>query len=429
MEIEELCRILCMFLIEIRKQNGDKYLRETLYEIVLSLQHFMCMNGHNLKLPEHPSFVSMRNTLDNRMKELSKTGIVREHSQAQPISIEDKERMWQTGLLDEDTPEQLFNTILYLIGLHFALSACEEHKNLRTGTYLQFKVKVNSNRRKFIQYTEQQSKNYQGGLKNLHNKPKVVDAYENLENPKRCIVHLFEKYIAKRPSHDLKCSHHFYLRPLAKPTNPHIWYSCQQVGTQTLSKVIAKLCDSAGIPGKHTNHSLCSTAATRLFKQNVSEHEISNLTGHHSVAVRNYQRISSDKKVEQSNILYGQKCKNALMSTVTSADNSNFDIGLLMQITDNDSSKAKQPKLQNVSSEPHMNFTPAAVSVKQPIINIQQSEIVVEPVINVCASNLVKTEDGKFVLPPVKVALTININWLYYCQNVFFRMLIGAQVH
>ena len=45
------------------------------------------------------------------MKELSKTGIAREHSQAQPISIEDEEKIWETGLLGEDMPEQLFNTI------------------------------------------------------------------------------------------------------------------------------------------------------------------------------------------------------------------------------------------------------------------------------------------------------------------------------
>lgn len=122
------------------------------------------------------------------MKQLSKTGRVRERNQAQAITIQEEEKLWQTGLLGEDTPEQLFNMILYLIGLHFALRACNEHKNLWTGAYSQFKVKVDDKSRKFLEYIESQSKNYQGGLKNLHQKPKVVQAYENLEDPSRCII-------------------------------------------------------------------------------------------------------------------------------------------------------------------------------------------------------------------------------------------------
>lgn len=55
------------------------------------------------------------------MKQLSKTGKVRERNQAQAITIKQEEKLWQTGLLGEDTLEQLFNTVLYLIRLHFAL--------------------------------------------------------------------------------------------------------------------------------------------------------------------------------------------------------------------------------------------------------------------------------------------------------------------
>ena len=68
MDIDKLCEMLCMFLCEICKQNGDEHPRETLYEIVLSIQHYMSINGRNLKLLEHAGLVKMHNTLDNRMK-------------------------------------------------------------------------------------------------------------------------------------------------------------------------------------------------------------------------------------------------------------------------------------------------------------------------------------------------------------------------
>ncbi len=102
-----------------------------------------------------------------------------------------RKKNWQTGLLGEDTLEQLFNTILYLIGLHFTLHAYDKHKNLCTGAYSQFKIKVDDKGWKYLEYTEAQSKNFQGGLKNLHQKPKVVQAYENVDDPSHCIVHLF----------------------------------------------------------------------------------------------------------------------------------------------------------------------------------------------------------------------------------------------
>ena len=186
--------------------------------------------------------------------------------------------------------------------------------------------------------------------------------------------------------------------------NLHIWYSC----TQTLSKVIAKLCDAAGIPGQHSKDSLQSTAATHLFEENVSEHQILSLTGHYSVAVHNYQRISADKKVEQSNMLYGQKCKLPPAATVTKAEyNPDFDISGATQVLENKEQKSEKPFIEG---EVVVNYQPANVTLKKPRINIQQNEIVVEPVINLQVKDLVMKNNGQIVIPLVKVTLTININ-------------------
>ncbi len=128
--------------MEIRKQNGEEYPRETLYEIVLSLQHYMTMNGRELKLLDHPGLIKMHNTLDNYMKQLSKQGVIRECQQAKPISVKEEDYLWNTGLLSDDTPEKLINMLLYLIGLHFALCECNEHKALKVGFYSQLRIKM-----------------------------------------------------------------------------------------------------------------------------------------------------------------------------------------------------------------------------------------------------------------------------------------------
>ena len=249
-DVDTLCDTMCMFVMEIWKQSSEEYPRETLYEIMLSIQNFLAMNGHNLKLLDNNAFVCLRNTVDNRMKQLSKQGIVRQKNQAQAISVEQEEHMWQSGILGEDTPEKLINTVLYLIGVHFTLCTCDEYKSLKVGTFSQLKIKVDpESNQHYLEYVEHHSKNHHRGIKSLHHKMKTAKAFENLDNPECCIIRLYEKYLLKYPSMDPKYSFDLYLRPLATVSSPNVWYSCQPIGVQMLAKVMAKLAHSAGLPG------------------------------------------------------------------------------------------------------------------------------------------------------------------------------------
>ena len=78
LKIDQLSDILSSFLMEICKQNGEEYPCKTLYKIVLSIQYYMCINGRDIKLLDYLGLVKMRNTLDNRMKQLLKKGVVQE---------------------------------------------------------------------------------------------------------------------------------------------------------------------------------------------------------------------------------------------------------------------------------------------------------------------------------------------------------------
>ncbi len=134
------------------------------------------------------------------MKELSTAGIICHKKQAQPITLQQEEEMWQNGILGNDTPEKLVNTLLYLIGIYFALHAYDEHKNLKVGTYSQLKIKIDPHTNYcYLEYMENQSKNNQGGIKSLHHKTKVAKAFENLENLDRCIMRIFWKVHVKAP--------------------------------------------------------------------------------------------------------------------------------------------------------------------------------------------------------------------------------------
>ena len=84
----------------------------------------------------------------------------------------------------------------------------------------------------------------------------------------------------------------FYLRPQEKPTE-EVWYTRVAIGHNTLSKTVSCLCESGGIKGYFTNHSLRASAATRLFEAGVDEQLIMERTGHSSTTrVRSYKRVT-----------------------------------------------------------------------------------------------------------------------------------------
>ena len=95
-----------------------------------------------------------------------------------------------------------------------------------------------------------------------------------------------------------------------------MWYSYQPLGVGTLSKVIAKLCNAARMYGKYSNHSLRSTAVICMNDENIDEQQITEVTGHKSVAVHKYKRMSMEKQKEMSGVLYGKTKKEAYVNNL-----------------------------------------------------------------------------------------------------------------
>lgn len=200
MEEEELDTALCFFLGEVRTVSGKEYQPKTLYEIIIAIQHFLRYSDRNVNFLNDPAFNKMKRVLDAKMKELSKKGLGINRKQADVITTHQENLLWEKGILGTDTPQKLLQTLVYSIGLNFALRAGQEHRNLRTGPTSQLKV-VESDiegRRRYLMYTEDVSKTNCGGLLHRKVEPKVTRAYENPECPERCIVRMYETYMGKR---------------------------------------------------------------------------------------------------------------------------------------------------------------------------------------------------------------------------------------
>ncbi len=107
-------------------------------------------------------------------------------------------------------------------------------------------------------------------MKDFNKSLKVMTAYQNIDQPSYCVVHLYEKYIWLCPSHDPKCSHDLYLH-LLKHYSQHMWYSCQPIGVNTLQQVTSKLANMANLSSKCMNHSLHATGPTHMYETGMDE--------------------------------------------------------------------------------------------------------------------------------------------------------------
>ena len=174
--------------------------------------------------------------------------------------------MWKSGVLGEDTPDKLRDTVLFLLGMNILLRVVEEHYYLRRpmpNEESQLSFRINGEGVECLVYHEDSvSKTHDGGLNDFRKDRKIVWVYPS-ENVNRCPVRLVKKYMSLCPKYYKK--NNFYLQGKQR-TTPTQWYSCQVVGSNTIGKVVKELMKAAKIEGFFTNHSLRRTGGTRLFR-------------------------------------------------------------------------------------------------------------------------------------------------------------------
>ena len=115
--------------------------------------------------------MNLQCVLDNVMKERASMNLGTVRRQAQVISMNYENDLWDRKVLGEDTPEELRNTVLFLLGVNLALHAGDEHYALRHPggcTTSQLSYEYNSLGIKCLVYREDTvMKTNQGGLKDM----------------------------------------------------------------------------------------------------------------------------------------------------------------------------------------------------------------------------------------------------------------------
>ena len=299
----ELQQWLTYFILELRKKDGSEFTPDTLHHICCGIMRHLRWKGQPaVDFFKDPEFADFSHSLDAEMKRLQAAGKGTKEKQAEPLTIQEEDILWQKGLLGDHTPQVLLDTIISMNGLNFALH--KEHRQLRFSPP-QIELVEKPGEIAYLVYREDISKNRPGGLKGRKMKPKVVYHHENLDDPNRCFVRLYKLYMSLCPADPPSDS--FYLMPLQNPSAT-CWYSSRPLGYHKLDNTVARFCKSAGIPGYKTNHSLRVTAATRLYDSGIDEQLVMETTGHCSTeGVCTYKRTSKTQRQQVSDILSAKR--------------------------------------------------------------------------------------------------------------------------
>ena len=207
------------------------------------------------------------------MKERAQQNIGLVKKQANFIPMEYENLLWDQGVLGEDSPDKLRNTVLFLLDINLGLHAVDEHYDLKRESKdkpSQLSFEHNMSGKRCLVYREDSvTKNNDGGLKSLRKERKVVWIFPNEDNINRCTVKLVDKYMNLLPPVGPSTKKlNFYCRSFEK-INPAQWYGEQCVGKHTLRKVVSDLLKNAKLDGYFINYSLRCTGTTRLFQAGV----------------------------------------------------------------------------------------------------------------------------------------------------------------
>ena len=115
---ENLECALCRFICEVRKTKevGD-YPGATLYQMACALQNFLKKKGLKWRIVHGDEFCQFNRVLDKVMQERADRSIGTIRRQAEVISIEFENKLWENNILSEQNADQLRNTNFTCLGL------------------------------------------------------------------------------------------------------------------------------------------------------------------------------------------------------------------------------------------------------------------------------------------------------------------------
>ena len=273
----ELSQAIYLFANEVRKPDNNEYSSDTVYYLCLAIQKFLYDNHRTENLFFDRFFQKFQEVIDN--KAIFFTNIRNDGGYI--ITRIEEEHLWESRQLGPHSPLALINTLLYLNSKFFNLNSLEKHSWLSFSRMIKHwkhesctsrggvgvgvssssssilntnSVRINSNHHPL-------NNQYGAKMSNVTNRrvmlrfyptqavldkhPELKQFYElqeNLSDPIRCPVRLFDFYLSKCPEGVKNRNDVFYLQPefSCVPDSP-IWFTTKAIDEKSFQKMFRRI--------------------------------------------------------------------------------------------------------------------------------------------------------------------------------------------
>uniref|UniRef100_A0A8C1XPZ8 Si:ch211-266o15.1 n=1 Tax=Cyprinus carpio TaxID=7962 RepID=A0A8C1XPZ8_CYPCA len=237
---------LCRFIKEVRRPNGEPYEPDSIYYLCLGIQQCLLENEHleNIFTDSHYSqFISDITTL---LKDwgnmLPPGGYI--HSRVE------EEYLWECKQLGALSPIVLLNTLLFFGAKLLNLKTAEEHRRLAFSNVSHCSKTTKNGMTAYLRFRlpgkeEEKDKKAPAGKRRREEEmveEEFLEMPENVENPLRCPVRLYEFYLSKCSNSVKQRPDLFYLQPEASchPSSP-VWYSAQPLDSIMMESMLTRI--------------------------------------------------------------------------------------------------------------------------------------------------------------------------------------------
>lgn len=303
------------FILEVRKKDGSRYPPKTLYDLIVMLNYYLMKEvGRDINLMKDKEFLETRMSMNTSMTESADEGLIAGTNASEPISQDEEDLLFESGILGSSSTKHILNTAIYLLAVHTSVRGGAELRNLKAGENSQFRLQHQDGEEVLI-YKETKAKNYQGNAKSLRKNPPPECVIHHNPNHDRCCVCFYKRIILGRPQNCKTNS--LFLKELVRPKGD-ILFTNVPLGYHTLDNIISTI--TAGLQRRYTNQSARKTAPTRLYQHDVPEQIIMEQTRHQSLIVRNYKKTNNSQLQQKSKAIYGNLKEQRKPCTCTSTD-------------------------------------------------------------------------------------------------------------
>ncbi|KAK7898511.1 hypothetical protein WMY93_019364 [Mugilogobius chulae] len=246
----ELSLCLCFFISEIKRPNGEPYSPDSLYYLCLGIQKHLFDNGRveNIFMDRFYGRFSSEFTklLEDFKPIVTSSGYI--HSRVEESFL------WECKQLGAYSPIVLLNTLLFFCCKHFNFRTVEQHRQLSFAHVMRCtKTDPSNNKTTFLRFyppvplpspSPSPTDPDAPAAKKRKEDPieEVLEMPENIENPLRCPVRLYEFYLSKCSESVKQRTNLFYLHPerCCVPNSP-LWFSSTPLDDDTMASMLVRI--------------------------------------------------------------------------------------------------------------------------------------------------------------------------------------------